>query len=138
MAVHPGARVVSAERGESAWRLVTADGEVFAAAAVVLSAGCWSGRLDWVPPESRPPVRPVKGQILTLRGSAKEPVSERIVAGDRVYTVPRADGRLIIGATVEERGFDTTVTAEGTVAVTLASDGVIDDTARIPALAAHP
>ncbi len=113
VAVHPGARVVSAERGESAWRLVTADGEVFAAAAVVLSAGCWSGRLDWVPPESRPPVRPVKGQILTLRGSAKEPVSERIVAGDRVYTVPRADGRLIIGATVEERGFDTTVTAGG-------------------------
>ena len=55
----------------------------------------------------------MKGQILTLRGSAKEPVSERIVAGDRVYTVPRADGRLIIGATVEERGFDTTVTAGG-------------------------
>ena len=113
VAVHQGARVVSAERGEGVWRLATAGGEAFAGAAVVLSAGCWSGRLDWVPPESRPPVRPVKGEILTLRGPAEEPVSERIVAGDRVYTVPRPDGRLIVGATVEERGFDTTVTAGG-------------------------
>ncbi len=113
VAVHPAARVVSADPGRGVWRLATAGGENFAGRAVVLSAGCWSGRLDWVPPESRPPVRPVKGQILTLRGPAKEPVSERIVAGDRVYTVPRADGRLIVGATVEERGFDTRVTAGG-------------------------
>ncbi len=62
---------------------------------------------------SRPPVRPVKGEIVTLRGSADEPACERIVAGERVYMVPRADGRLIVGATVEERGFDTTVTAGG-------------------------
>jgi glycine oxidase len=55
----------------------------------------------------------VKGEILTLRGSADEPVCDRIVAGERVYMVPRADGRLIVGATVEERGFDTTVTAGG-------------------------
>jgi glycine oxidase len=55
----------------------------------------------------------VKGEILTLRGPAEEPLCERIVAGDRVYMVPRADGRLIVGATVEEKGFDTTVTAGG-------------------------
>ncbi len=113
VAVHPAARVVSAEPGEGAWRVATAAGEAFAGSAVVLTAGCWSGQLGWVPPESRPPIRPVKGEILTLRGPAEEPVSERIVAGDRVYTVPRADGRLIVGATVEERGFDTTVTAGG-------------------------
>jgi glycine oxidase len=58
-------------------------------------------------------VRPVKGEILTLRGSADDPICEGIVAGERVYLVPRADGRLIVGATVEERGFDTTVTAGG-------------------------
>ena len=57
--------------------------------AVVLAAGCWSGQLDWIPPEARPPVRPVKGEILTLRGPADEPVCERIVAGERVYIVPR-------------------------------------------------
>ena len=57
-------------------------------------------------------MRPVKGQILELRGP-REPVCERIVASERVYLVPRADGRLIVGATVEERGFDTAVTAGG-------------------------
>jgi glycine oxidase len=55
----------------------------------------------------------VKGEILTLRSPVGDPVCERIVAGDRVYMVPRADGRLIVGATVEEKGFDTTVTAGG-------------------------
>jgi glycine oxidase len=55
----------------------------------------------------------VKGEILTLRGPLEEPVCTGIVAGERVYVVPRSDGRLILGATVEERGFDTTVTAGG-------------------------
>jgi glycine oxidase len=113
VAVHTGAQVTSAERTDGVWRLGTADGRAFAAGSVVLAAGCWSGQLDWISPEARPPVRPVKGEILSLRGPAAQPVCERIVAGDRVYMVPRADGRLIIGATVEERGFDTTVTAGG-------------------------
>jgi len=113
VAVHGDARVVSSERREGSWRLDTADGRSFSGAAVVLAAGCWSGQLDWVPAESRPPVRPVKGEILTLSGPPGEPVCERIVAGDRVYMVPRADGRLIVGATVEEKGFEVTVTAGG-------------------------
>jgi glycine oxidase len=108
-----GAEVVSAGRSAGTWRIQTADGRSFESAAVVLAAGCWSGRAEWIPAEERPPVRPVKGEILTLRGSASEPVCERIVAGERVYMVPRADGRLIVGATVEERGFDTTLTAGG-------------------------
>ena len=60
------------------------------------------------------PVRPVKGQILELRArdGAAAPCG-RIVASERVYLVPRPDGRLIVGATVEERGFDTAVTAGG-------------------------
>jgi glycine oxidase len=111
--VHAGARVVSAGRGDGVWHLDTADGRSFSGAAVVLAAGCWSGQLDWIPQEARPPVRPVKGEIVTLRGSVDQPVCERIVAGDRVYMVPRADGRLIVGATVEEKGFDATVTAGG-------------------------
>ena len=89
----------------------TGDGGEHEARVLVLSAGCWSGQAGGVPEESRPPIRPVKGEILTLRGPADQPVCERIVAGERVYMVPRADGRLIVGATVEERGFDTTVTA---------------------------
>ena len=72
------------------------------------------GATAWLPEDARPPVRPVKGQILELRGRGRAPPPcERIVASERVYLVPRPDGRLIVGATVEERGFDTTVTAGG-------------------------
>ncbi len=111
--VHSGAEVVAATRESGSWRVRTRAGRELEAANLVLTAGCWSGQLDWLPPEARPPVRPVKGEILTLRGPAEEPVCERIVAGERVYMVPRADGRLIVGATVEERGFDTILTAGG-------------------------
>jgi glycine oxidase len=91
----------------------TAGGDEHRAASVVLAAGCWSGALGWLPAAARPPVRAVKGQILTLLGAAAEPVCGRIVASERVYMVPREDGRLIVGATVEERGFDMRVTAGG-------------------------
>jgi glycine oxidase len=110
--VQTGADVIAAEREAGRWRIETADGRDFGAANLVLTAGCWSGQARWLP-DAVPPVRPVKGEILTLRGSAEEPACEGIVAGERVYLVPRADGRLIVGATVEERGFDTTVTAGG-------------------------
>lgn len=83
------------------------------AAAVVLAAGAWSGRAGWLPERARPPVRPVKGQILELRSRDGSPPCERIVSSERIYLVPRADGRLIAGATVEEQGFDTAVTADG-------------------------
>ncbi len=90
----------------------TKDGAERRAAAVVLAAGSWSAA-DWLPAEARPPIRPVKGQILTLAGSPAHPVCGRIVGGERCYSVPRPDGRLIVGATVEELGFDTRVTAGG-------------------------
>jgi glycine oxidase len=111
VAIHSGAEVVSAGREQGRWRAEVADGRVFQASHLVLTAGCWSGQARWLP--EAPPVRPIKGEILTLRGSADEPVCDGIVAGERVYMVPRPDGRLIIGATVEERGFDDTVTAGG-------------------------
>jgi glycine oxidase len=79
---------------------------------VVVAAGAWSGSLDWLPRRARPPVRPVKGEILTLRARGSAPC-ERVIVSERVYLVPRGDGRLIVGATVEERGFDTAVSAGG-------------------------
>ena len=94
--------------------VVTADGREHRAENVVLAAGAWSGTAPWLPPRARPPVRPVKGQVLTLRGSPDERPCDRIIVSERVYMVPRADGRLIVGATVEERGFDVRVTAGGT------------------------
>jgi glycine oxidase len=82
--------------------------------AVVLCSGAWSGQTRWLPEEARPAVRPVKGEVLELRPrDGVPPPAERIIASERIYLVPRPDGRLIVGATQEERGFDTVVTAGG-------------------------
>ena len=88
----------------------TADGSRYAAAQVVLACGCWSGSAPWLPEAARPPVRPVKGQVVHLRGPAGA-VAERPVHTEWVYVVPRGDGRVVLGATVEEQGFDDSVTA---------------------------
>jgi glycine oxidase len=88
------------------------DGEIDAGT-VVLAGGAWSGAMDWLPEEARPAVRPVKGQVVELRTRNGEPPTRHILASERVYLVPRADGRLIVGATVEEMGFDTAVTGGG-------------------------
>ena len=99
--------------GERLAGVRTAAGEELRAATVVLAAGAWSGRAGWLPEGARPPVRPVKGQILELRSRDGEAPCTRIVSSERVYLAPRPDGRLIVGATVEEQGFDTAVTAGG-------------------------
>lgn len=82
---------------------------------VVLAAGSWSAGIDGIPPAAVPAVRPVKGQILRLRfDPAAAPLRGTVrglAAGRPVYMVPRAHGELVVGATVEETGFDTTVTA---------------------------
>jgi glycine oxidase len=91
----------------------TADGARHLAETTVVAAGAWSGSAAWLPPALRPPVRPVKGQILTLRAADGRAPADQIVVSERVYLVPRADGRLVVGATVEELGFDTRVTAGG-------------------------
>ena len=89
-----------------------AGGTRVCAGRVVVAAGPWSAALD--PAGAGPPVRPVKGQILELRvrPGMPEPI-ERIVRGRRCYLVPRGDGRVVLGGTVEEQGFDTTLTAGG-------------------------
>ncbi|HEX8156876.1 MAG TPA: glycine oxidase ThiO [Solirubrobacteraceae bacterium] len=90
-----------------------AGGELVRAARVVVAAGAWSGVLDGLPDVARIPLRPVKGQILRLRDPAGPGLLDRIVRFDGGYLVPRGDGRYVLGATMEERGFDTTVTAGG-------------------------
>jgi glycine oxidase len=109
-----GAEVIEGlYEGEAIVGVRTQDGAEHVAPHTVLAAGAWSGAADWVPEQARPAVRPIKGQILTLRGQSPWTVCGRIVASERVYMVPREDGRLIVGATVEEQGFDLDVTAGG-------------------------
>lgn len=99
--------------GERLEGMRTGAGEELLASHVVLATGAWAGAEGWLPESARPPVRPVKGEILELRSAEGEAPCERIIASERVYLVPRPDGRLIVGATTEERGFDATVTAGG-------------------------
>jgi glycine oxidase len=75
---------------------------------VVVAAGPWSEAFG---DEAR--VRPVKGQSLRLRDPAGPGLLERVVRWEGGYLVPRGDGRYVLGATTEERGFDTAVTAGG-------------------------
>ncbi|MCA8929153.1 MAG: glycine oxidase ThiO [Alphaproteobacteria bacterium] len=88
-------------------------GEVHAADAVVLAAGAWCGAIRNIPPEAKPPVRPLKGQMLAVQMDPAAPILSHVVWAPATYLIPRLDGRLLIGATVEERGFDDTVTAGG-------------------------
>ncbi|MEV8560134.1 glycine oxidase ThiO [Streptomyces sp. NPDC051917] len=98
--------------------VTTADRTELRAGRVVLAAGSMSGRLAGVPEALLPPVRPVKGQVLRLTVPRRyAPFLSRtvraVVRGSQVYLVPRENGELVVGATSEELGWDTTVTAGG-------------------------
>jgi glycine oxidase len=93
----------------------TAEGGEIHAGQTVLAAGCWTAGLQGLPPGLLPEIRPVKGQILRLR--TRVPFLNRctrgLVKGSSIYLVPREDGEIVVGATQEELGYDTTVTAGG-------------------------
>lgn len=99
--------------GDRACGVVLADGTDVAADIVVLAAGAWSRGIGGLDADLLPPVRPIKGQMLALRMDTAAPLLTHVVWAPGVYLVPRRDGRLLVGATVEEKGFDTTLTAGG-------------------------
>jgi glycine oxidase len=78
---------------------------------VVLAAGSWSGQIAVQGAEARLPVRPVRGQLLQLAWNG--PTLGRVVWSERCYLVPWDDGTLLVGATVEEAGFDERTTTAG-------------------------
>ncbi|MDE0301284.1 MAG: glycine oxidase ThiO [Candidatus Poribacteria bacterium] len=85
---------------------------------IVLAAGCWSADIEGLPDPIAPPVRPVKGQMMALQMEAgittqKVIRTPRAKYNTNAYLVPKANGRLIVGATSEEMGFDTRLTAGG-------------------------
>ena len=89
-----------------------ADGATLSAGAVVVAAGVHVAHLQ-MPERARVPVRPVKGQVLRLRDPRGPGLTERTIRGESAYFVPRGDGAYVLGATMEERGWDTTPTAGG-------------------------
>jgi glycine oxidase len=114
-------------RGGRVTGVRTAAGEV-AGERVVLAAGAWSAGIEGLP--RRIPVRPVRGQMLSV-GPAAVP-RRKTVGGRAVYCVPRADGRVLIGATVEEAGFDVAVDPAAIDGLRSAAERLLPDLAGAP------
>lgn len=112
--------------------IVLADGRKVAADVVVLAAGAWSRSIDGLAPELRPPVRPIKGQMLALRMDPTAPLLTHVVWAPGAYLVPRFDGRLLVGATVEEKGYDMSLTAGGILTLLEAAWRVVPAVEELP------
>jgi glycine oxidase len=110
-------------RGEPTVTL--AGGGSHAAGTIVLAAGCWSPSIKGVPGGMRKTVRPVKGQILRLKTRSSAPLIRHTIRTEEVYLVPRPDGETVVGATVEELGFDSAPTAGGVLELLEAADEVV-------------
>ena len=115
--------------------VVLEDGSALAAGQVVLAAGCRSNAIEGLPPADVPPVRPVKGQIMRLRSDPERPLLARtvraLVQGRDVYMVPRTGGEVVVGGTVEEAGFDTTVTVGAVSDLLRAATAAVPDIAEL-------
>lgn len=108
------------------------DGSEINADVVVVAAGAWSRGVEGLPPALRPPVRPVKGQMIALQMDPQAPSITHVIRAHNVYMVPRRDGRLIIGATTEEKGFDATLTAGGVLALLEAAWRLVPSIEELP------
>ncbi|MGH7706696.1 MAG: glycine oxidase ThiO [Vulcanimicrobiaceae bacterium] len=109
--IETGAGPVSVDADERRVRGVHAVAGYVAAATVVNATGAWSGHLAGVPDCARVPVLPIKGQMLAL--ALPRNLLRHVTWVPGAYLVPRVDGRLLVGATVEVAGFDVRVTAGG-------------------------
>jgi glycine oxidase len=126
---------VTARHGEvSGVRL--SSGEQIEAAHVVLAAGAWSGEIDGIP--TGVPVRPVKGQMFAVDSRARSPdrpataLLERVIYAPNCYIIPRDDGRLLVGATIEDVGFRKGPTPRGIAALMGAAAAVVPSIADLP------
>jgi glycine oxidase len=108
------------QTGGAVTGIATATAEV-PAKTVVIAAGAWSGGLHAAA------IRPVKGQIATLRAPDPALAPAHVVRTPRCYLLSREDGRVVLGATMEERGFDTSTTADGVFRLLEAAREVLPD-----------
>lgn len=110
-----GAEIFSGNGAKAIWRdgnrcagLVLQNDKV-EAKWTVIAAGCFSATIEGIAPYA--PVRPAKGQMVALR--ADDLKMERVLWSEKIYLVPRNDGRILAGATLEYAGFDKRTTAGG-------------------------
>lgn len=108
--IEAGRRVTAVRRDGSGWAVQSSDGSAWRAGQVVVAAGSWVGQIGLDEPAARA-VKPIRGQLLRLawRGTRLT----RVVWGPDCYVVPWDDGTVLVGATVEDVGFDEHTTAAG-------------------------
>ena len=118
-----GGRLIERRSVSALWReggrvvgVVSGD-QVCRAGVTVLATGAPIGSASWIPAEIRLPVRPLKGQSIALRARRGPLPIDHVVWTADIHLAPKSDGRLILGATMEEAGFDTAVTAGGAFAL---------------------
>jgi glycine oxidase len=107
--IHAEVRDIALERNTVAG-VALADSTTLKAAQTVIAAGPWAAALGGLPEHARLTLRPVKGQILGLHDPSGPGLFTRVLRMQPGYLVPRGDGRYVLGASIEERGFDTTAT----------------------------
>ncbi len=117
MRIHERTAVESIEISSGRAVGVRAEGKLWPSTFVVAAAGAWSPLIPGTQSSGQIPVRPVKGQMVCLTMNVAHPTARHVMWSPKSYVVPRNDGRLLIGATTEERGFDTSVTAGGLLAL---------------------
>ena len=115
-ALHEDASVRAVEPDAEAPAIVTERGERIEGSSVALAMGAWSHGLEGLTPDQQPPVRPVRGQMLALQ--AESPFDlQHVVRSAHMCVVPQPGGRVLVGTTMEEMGFDARVTAGGLYAI---------------------
>ncbi|BBK36996.1 glycine oxidase ThiO [Allostella sp. ATCC 35155] len=123
--------VAGIEPAGDGWAIRLGDGGRERADHLVLAAGAHAGGLAGWP---APPVRPAKGQALVLQMDPAAPLLRHVVWGSGIYLVPRADGRLYVGATVEDRGFDRQPTAGAVLSLLEAAWRILPGLEELPLL----
>ena len=94
---------------------VVTPGGLCRATTVILATGAWTASCGLLPAAIDVPVRPLKGQALALRPAT--PALTHVVWTEQIHLAPKGDGRLVVGATMEECGFDDAITAGGVYAL---------------------
>jgi glycine oxidase len=109
-----------------------ANGDELGADTIILAAGAWSGQLAGLPPECVPPVRPVKGQMLALQ--MEQPLISRMIRRREGSLVPRRDGRLLVGVTMEEVDFEAAVTGQAILQLLQNAEHTLPGILKLPLL----
>jgi glycine oxidase len=108
--IESGHPIRAVRRAENGWTLTTDDGMSWAAEWVVMAAGSWTSQISGLPGLTRS-IRPIRGQLIRLKW--RDGPLRTVLWGKDCYVVPWQDGTVLVGATVEDVGFDERTTAAG-------------------------